>query len=274
MIKSVNNYNYEKLKDQFTSSTRLVRRNLLVSSSLSITLIVIGDTSISSIFGIKFNESVPVFIPQGILFVAVLYEFIAFITYAVVDHKSWYLKPHETVYKFSHDELNLLTEKLRTAFNQLSSRGTIDLKNFDIPVNPMPFHIDPIEVNQDDADSAEIEEKVQEFLERTEKEITDLYTTEYTQIRQKMLEKKVQWEQAVNKDIELFDKHVSNLHKLINKHEAGLKKYQNLINTFNLVQIFRIYFIDWGIPLFLGVLSLYLNYVSALLFIEKLMTIF
>lgn len=295
---------YEKLKDQFTTPTRNVRRNLLVSASLSIIMLVVG-TKIDSIFGVKFKEEVPIYIPIGALSVVVLYEFISFISYAFTDYTSWKLKPYEKTYIFTEKRLAEITGDLKSSINNLNLQNIEGLNDvtptkfveFKIESTPYGPLIDPVIFHEElqsginngtstiHPSHRDIEEKFRSEIEvKAEKRINELVqgkTEELNNLIKSEANKHVEELNstlndariAIESNLESFTSATDNIADFINSYENNIKDYYQEVKSFNFFQWIKIYPIDIVIPLLLGVFSLFLTYEQTIQFSMKLLKI-
>lgn len=270
---SIKNHDYEKLKDQFTSTTRTVRRNLLVSSALSIILFSIGG-EITTLFGINFGKNVPIDIPLGALCIVVIYEFITFVSYGIIDYKSWSLKPNEITYNFSDNKLDLLSKNFEGINKEIKNKK-IEMQHFvfsggnTIPIEfeamPMPVpdslpeNLDPEIAKTLEAKAFErISNHIKEENIRVSTEIERIVTSFEEEIKEELKEKTNEIEMKLTSSI----KNLDDINKEITTHEENIKSYRKAIKKLNFYQLFRIYFIDWSIPIMIGVLGIYLNFHS------------
>lgn len=302
MDNEINDYRYEKLKDQLTPSTRNVRRNLLAAASISIVLVLI-NSKIDGLLGIKFDENVPIYIPLGALYFVVLYEFITFIFYGTIDFKSWRLKPFEKTHQFTESKLQNLTSNLSLLSKKLARN---DLKNINLgdigghpvptyfeppmPIDPVHLHVDPMHF--DHITGGVGAEEWDKFVDAQQNSLLEVVDTHQQKIasmvesQEKSLEKIVQAEtknfkrqislklgdanKLIDLDISNFQNALDTANDEIQLFKNEVEKYQKGIKSFNMIQRVRIYVIDWGTPLLLGGLSLYLNFDSLILFTKEI----
>ncbi|EIO4107098.1 hypothetical protein CRN32_10925 [Vibrio vulnificus] len=205
-----NNYkefSVEKLSDQFSGTTRTVRRNLLVASSIAIALSVDG-IKFGSLFGINLSDNVSSSLAIGAISLIALYELISFIVYGIIDHRSWVIKANSIIHKFQADTLNKISEHTRQTKDQLGyirGKMTSDDDSVVDAIKSQSGVIDAIVIKADD-------------------EIT--------------------------------------------KYVDSVDKLKTRMRVVNWLQLGRIYVVDWGVPLFLGMLSVYNNHVSMLSFVN------
>ena len=206
------NFNIEKLSDQFTGSTRVVRRNLLIASSIAIALSVDG-IKFGTLFGIDLKDITSSQLAIGAIALIALYELISFIVYATIDHRSWVLKANSITHNFQADKLNKIREFTSGMVGQLASFRT--------------------ELN------TQYGESVVDATKRLDSVIDEI-------------------KNKSNEEIISYAKAVSDL----NKH----------IKIDNYAQLGRIYLLDWGVPIFLGVLSFHRNKGSIWAFVNAVIS--
>lgn len=272
MNKDIDDNKYEKLKDQFTTPTRNVRRNLLAAASLSIVLVLI-NAKIDGLFGIKFDKNVPIFIPLGALYLVVLYEFIAFTIYGIIDFKSWHLKPFEKTHQFKENKIYQLVSNLEGVTAQLQRNDLTNVTYNDIGGHPMPFHIDPMPLEPLDIAGSDqhrlTEEKVHEFIQAQQQSLDSMVESEVDNFKVVIAQKLEEANSLIKSDIENIQNSLNTAKSEVSLFKKEIETYHSGIKGFNFIQRVRIYAVDWGVPLILGGLSLYLNFDSVILFIKE-----
>lgn len=274
MSNDINDSKYEKLKDQFTAPTRNVRRNLLAAASLSVVLVLV-DAKIDALFGIKFDKNVPMFIPIGALYLVLLYEFVTFIIYGVIDFKSWYLKPHEKTYQFTEGKLQQLTTNL-DSLNTSLNRTDPSFISLEVRMGGLvPFQVDSVQLEHvmgmDISEKHQIlQNKVDEMVGSYQKLFDNLIETEVENFKKNISEKLKEADENIKMEVASVRELVDSVNTEVTFFEKGIKKYRQGVKGLNFTQYIRIYAIDWGVPILLGGLSLYLNFNSVMLFIEEI----
>lgn len=89
--KAVADLDASVLKDQFSGTTRAVRRNLLIAASLAI-LISLEGIKLGNVFGMELSNSVSLALAKGAISVVVLYELFSFVVYGWIDYAAWRIK--------------------------------------------------------------------------------------------------------------------------------------------------------------------------------------
>jgi hypothetical protein len=277
---------YEKLKDQFSSPTRNIRRNLLISASLSLILLVVG-TEIDSLFGVKFKDNIPVFYPLGALFILVFYEFISFISYAITDYISWKLKPYEKTYQFTEEKLSEIIKDLKSSSENLTTQGTDAFKDIELDpilkfeIQSVPYGplIDPVIFQQDlengkqtiSPTHREVEEKYRSEIENKAEKFIKEVLDEKTKELNKLLEREINnvkniYNEELSKGLNTIEENLSfvkstseEMNDFVGNYKNNLVKYHEEIKKFNVFQLVKIYFIDFGVPITLGLFSMYMT---------------
>ncbi|GHB71344.1 hypothetical protein GCM10008107_21110 [Psychrosphaera saromensis] len=204
-MSAIERYKVEKLNDQFTQTTRTVRRNLLIASSIAIALSVEG-MKFKSFFGIDFTDQATAVLAIGAISLIAFYEFFSFLTYGVIDHRSWVLKANSIFY--SHSDYN---------------------------------HID-------------IRKKLQSIDDQL------------GYIRGKMSSDDDSVVNAIKSQAGVIDRVVIDVESNITTFLKDLAKFRSQMNALNYMQLGRIYLLDWGVPLFMGFFSFYVNLESMKIF--------
>lgn len=276
MNNDINDNKYEKLKDQFTTPTRNVRRNLLVAASLSIVLVLI-NTKIDGLFGMKFDENVPIFIPIGALYFVVIYEYITFIIYGLSDFKSWHLKPFEKTHQFKESKLLQLTVSLESLSNNLvrSDLSNAKITQHDTGGHPISFHIESVPIgtiigDEDSKIQGQIQKRINSFIKEQEELLKKIAELEANKFKSQVARKLQSANNNIQQDISNIQSIANTAQSEVSAFQKEIKGYQSGIKGFNIIQRIRIYVIDWGVPLILGSLSLYLNVNSVKLFIMEI----
>ncbi|GAW95160.1 MULTISPECIES: hypothetical protein [Colwellia] len=200
-------FKIEKLSDQFTGSTRTVRRNLLIAASIGIALSVDG-IKFGTFFGIDFKDATTSKLAIGAIAVIALYELISFIVYAAIDHRSWVLKANSILHSSAASVLNDVSKYTRQVQDQLGY------------------------------------------------------------IRGKMTSDDDSVVEAIKSQAGVIDGIVNKANDEITNYVNSLNQLKSQIKIVNFAQLGRIYLIDWGIPVFMGGLSLYRNHDSILEFLS------
>lgn len=160
MEDSFKNFNIEKLSDQFTGTTRAVRRNLLIVSAIAIALSVDG-IKFGTLFGIDLKDVTSSNLAIGAIALIALYEFVSFLIYAAIDHRSWALKANSTLHKFSAEVLNKISSHTKETMEQLGYiRGKMS-SDSDSVVNAIKSQAGVIDKIVDNA-NGEVERYAQE----------------------------------------------------------------------------------------------------------------
>jgi hypothetical protein len=200
-------FKIEKLSDQFTGSTRTVRRNLLIAASIGIAL-SIDVIKFGTFFGIDFKDATTSNLAIGAIAIIALYELISFIVYAAIDHRSWVLKANSILHSSAASVLNDVSKHTRQVQDQLGYiRGKM--------------------TSDDDSVVA-----------------------------------------AIKSQAGVIDGIVNKANEEITNYVNSLNQLKSQIRIVNFAQLGRIYLIDWGIPVFMGGLSLYRNHDSILAFLS------
>ena len=200
-------FEIEKLSDQFTGSTRAVRRNLLIAASIGIALSIDG-IKFGTFFGIDFKDATTSNLAIGAIAIIALYELISFIVYAAIDHRSWVLKANSILHSSAASVLNDVSKHTKQVQDQLG-------------------HIRGKMTSDDDSVVA-----------------------------------------AIKSQAGVIDEIVNKANEEITNYVNSLNQLKSQIRIVNFSQLGRIYLIDWGIPVFMGGLSLYRNHDSILSFLS------
>lgn len=116
--KAANELDASVLKDQFTGTTRAVRRNLLISASLAM-LISIDGIKLGNVLGIDLSNMVSFALAKGAITLVVLYELVSFIAYAWIDHASWKIKSKALIHSYALQLIADIKENTRQVSDQL-----------------------------------------------------------------------------------------------------------------------------------------------------------
>lgn len=270
MKENVKKYKLSKVKDQFTDTTRIVRRNLLIASSLTIIFIMIGsDTNIDSIFGIKLKDNISIFIPIGALSIIVIYELITFLVYALIDFKSWIINKNEITYQFMNIEINPLIETLNKYIDLINIKYE-KINNFKPSPNIIQseFYKELKKVKEEcEAMELGVHDSVLQI--DSAKRIANIHTL--VSDIENSINSSSELINNYNSNIKAFNDMIHDIKSHITMYQDRMNKYEKQISSFNFLQYFRIYIIDWGIPILLSSISIYLSLVSL---IEFLMVLF
>lgn len=299
---------YEKLREFFTTTTRNIRRNLLVSSSILLMLVIVNPTKITGFLGFTLDENTPHYIPIGGLSIVVMYELVAFILYAINDYQAWKLKPYEKTYLFTENKLSEISENINKTSQNINMRKADGLEHIDIPdvkcnieqvylpslINSARYSADGF-VEQYDAElgtivtkSKEIselenlfrkdaEEKIKEHLsilfDEKENELNSLVKSEnekYVNDINKMISVA---ENTINLSTDSYESSSYIIQKLVKEVEGEIENYRNGISQFNFFHKSKIFIIDLGIPLTVGILSIGYASQEIVLFLKYIVSI-
>lgn len=118
----------ENLKDQFSGTTRVVRRNLLIAASLAILLSVDG-IKLGNVLGIDLSSLVSAELAKGAISAVVIYELISFVVYAWIDQAGWQIKRKSVLHTYakkSIDGIQANTKQVADQLNYVRSMMTSD----------------------------------------------------------------------------------------------------------------------------------------------------
>jgi hypothetical protein len=118
MNSPANDLGIRKLRDQFSDSTRTVRRNLLIASSIGIVLSA-HALKLTDVFGIDLKDPATASIAVGAISLVAAYELLSFVTYAAIDHMAWRLNARSVVHNTQGDRLKEVVEHTRRTMDQL-----------------------------------------------------------------------------------------------------------------------------------------------------------
>lgn len=196
-----NDINIRKLKDQFSESTRTVRRNLLIAASIGIVLSA-HALKLTGLFGIDFQDFATASIAVGAISLVSAYELLSFVTYASIDHMAWRLNVHSVVHNTQGDRMREIVEHTKRTMDQL---GYIRSKM------------------QSDADSVV---------------------------------------SAIKSQSGVIDRICIEAEQAINEYKSDIAQLKSKAKAYDFAQLFRIYVVDWGIPILLGSTCIARNWYS------------
>jgi len=122
----INEYRISENEDQLSQTTRAIRRNLLIVSSLVI-LLTTEKITIQPTFGLDLSSPEA----KGAIAIVVLYKLITFLVCFTIDYRSWNAKKKITKHTFKEKNianyltnLTLLDQSIQFANEPISSNNT------------------------------------------------------------------------------------------------------------------------------------------------------
>jgi hypothetical protein len=201
MNSTASDISIQKLKDQFSGSTRTVRRNLLIAASIGIVLSA-HALKLTAVFGIDLKDPATASIAVGAISLVAAYELLSFVTYAAIDHMAWRLNARAVVHKIQDDRLREVAEQTRRTMDQL---GYIRGK-----------------------------------MTRDQDSVVD----------------------AIKSQSGVIDRICIEAEQAIDEYKNDIAHLRAKARAHDFTQLFRIYVIDWGIPLVLGLTCIARNWYS------------
>ncbi|MGY6216462.1 hypothetical protein ACW73L_14990 [Methylolobus aquaticus] len=201
MNDSVTDLNARRLNDQFSETTRAVRRNLLIAASIGIVLSA-HALKLTDVFGIDLNDAATASIAIGAISLIAAYELLSFTTYAVIDHMAWRLNYYSVIHKTQGDRLREVSGYTRRTMDQLGYIRAKMTSNEDSVVN------------------------------------------------------------AVKSQRGVIDDVCSEADQAISEYKSDIAKLKARAQRHNYTQLFRIYAVDWAIPLVVGIICIARNWYS------------
>lgn len=201
MNDSVNDLHVRRLNDQFSGTTRAVRRNLLIAASIGIVLSA-HTLKLTDVFGIDLKDSATASIAIGAISLIAAYELLSFVTYAAIDHMAWRLNSHSIIHRTQGDRLRDISEHTHSTMDQLRY------------------------------------------------------------IRNKMASDEDSVVDAIKSQSGVIDRICSEAEQAINEYKSDIANLRAGAQRHNYTQLFRIYVVDWAIPLMVGIICMTRNWYS------------
>ncbi len=201
MNSPANDLSIRKLRDQFSQSTRTVRRNLLIAASIGIVLSA-HALKLTDVFGIDLKDSATASIAVGAISLVAAYELLSFVTYAAIDHMAWRLNARSVVHNAQGDRLKEVVEHTRRTMDQLGY------------------------------------------------------------IRGKMTSDEDSVVNAIKSQSGIIDRICIEAEQAIDKYKDDIAHLRSRARAHDFAQLFRIYVVDWGMPLALGLTCAARNWYS------------
>jgi hypothetical protein len=118
MEEAIKEYKIERLNDQFSGTTRTVRRNLLIASCAALVLSING-LKLSGFFGLDLKDLSSATLAIGAISIVAAYELASFIVYATIDHRTWMIKANAVVHKHAAAGLTEVASHTKQTKDQL-----------------------------------------------------------------------------------------------------------------------------------------------------------
>ena len=155
------------------------------------------------------------------------------------------------------------------------NRNDLTNVNFnDISGHPMTFHIEPMPLEPTkfvDSEQCRLTDKeIQQYIQTQQQSLNSMIESEVRNFKSNLTKKLQEANKTIKSDFVSIQNTLNSAEAEVSAFEKEIEIYHQGVKDFNLIQHVRIYVVDWGVPLMLGGLSLYLNVDSVILFIKEI----